>query len=182
MKKLLFTLSLITLNTFATDLIEKAISESNLDAFTTELENRKRTYVVPFTPNEQLKYLDLSREIVTRRRNQKECRAFSNNGVELESGQELSIAGQLQFGFGFCGITFVPAMILNEVNTNAHSYKNNILATGALLVWISSWWMLYNSYKEFMEKKKLRETNYNNALKIRQLLFDNLTIAVETIR
>jgi hypothetical protein len=69
MKKLFFTLSLITFNAFAADLIEKAILESNLDAFTTELENRKRTYVVPFTPNEQLKYLDLSKEVASRRRN-----------------------------------------------------------------------------------------------------------------
>ena len=176
MKKLFFTLSLIT-NTFATDLIEKAILESNLDAFTTELENRKRTYAVPFTPNEQLKYLDLSKEVASRRRNYFEIPMAS----ELYSEEKNeSIVPGLELCGGVASLyalVFTIKTIELEKNSEKIPFYNKV----ALTLVISAISLITDGVRklinEYTERKKSIETKYNNALKIRQILFDNLTIA-----
>ena len=40
-------------------------------------------------------------------------------------------------------------------------------------------WLMGRYVKEVEEKKKIREAKYENALKIWQILFDNLTISEE---
>ncbi len=182
MRKLLFTLSLISLNTFAHDLIEKAILESNLEAFTAEIENRKRMQR-PLTPNEQLKYLDLSKEVVIRRRDQLEL-PLENTAMKSDD-QEISPLAYLQGFFGTIGLLGIPFAVFIELfapNSTYSSQKKAALLAGAAIAEIPFLWMVANYGKEVEEKKKIREAKYDNALKIRQILYDNLTISAEIIR
>lgn|GEM_PF-2404837 len=183
MNKLFFTLLLISFNAFADDLIEKAILESNLDLFTAEINNRKEMNA-PLTPNEQLKYLDLSKEVVIRRRDQLELPLERNTAMKSDN-QEISPSACLQALIGFTGAIGIPFALftkLIEPDKNYSFREKTALIAGAILAEIPCLWLMGSYVKEVEEKKKIREAKYENALKIRQLLFDNLTITAELIR
>ena len=127
MKKLLFTLSIITFNAFADDLIEKAILESNLDVLTAEIENRKKMNA-PLTPNEQLKYSDLGSEVLLRRRDQLELPLERNTAMKSDNQEIFPWAG-LQFLVGFIGSICIPSALfikLIEPDKN-YSFKKKVL-------------------------------------------------------
>ncbi len=180
MKKLLFTLSIITFNAFADDLIEKAILESNLDVLTAEIENRKKMNA-PLTPNEQLKYSDLGSEVLLRRRDQLELPLERNTAMKSDNQEIFPWAG-LQFLVGFIGSICIPSALfikLIEPDKNYSFREKSALIAGAVLAEIPCIWLMGRYVKEVEEKKKIREAKYENALKIWQILFDNLTISEE---
>ena len=167
MKQILLLLLLLSGKLYADNGIEKAILKSDPIALKQEIE-KYTLQKIPFSKIDQIKYLDLSEEIIIRRRHIVTF-PFSPG---LTYDKELSAFTVLKLWGGALGNLFCGTIIISIFGQKKHP----LIEFGAVLPWFAlnglSAFVFIEGCIELNDHCNQPQRLYENALKVKQLLYD----------